>query len=270
MSTSSSTRRYLPALNIIAFALTLIVNALSSTGVLNNRTTQEISDSLPSFFTPAGFTFSVWGLIYLGLVAFVVYQALPSQRNNPNLQRIGFWFVISSLANIAWIFCWHWGLYVLTVPAMLLLLASLLIIYVRLGVGLPASARPFPVTRADRWLIDTPFGLYTAWITVANIANIATTLVALGWAGFGISGPTWAAIMILVAAAVATLVLIQRTDFAFAGVILWALFGIWSKQGAETIIAAAAIIAFVVVAIAATVGWRRTHSPQQPLQPSPA
>ncbi|MBX7233064.1 MAG: tryptophan-rich sensory protein [Caldilineales bacterium] len=255
----STSRRHLPLLNILAFILTLVVNFLSSAGVLNNRTTQEISDSLPSFFTPAGFTFAVWGVIYLGLAAFVVYQALPGQRNNPYLQRIGWWFVISSLANIAWIFAWHWGLYVLTVPAMLLLLVSLLIIYTRLGVGLPASARPYPVSRADRWLIDTPFGLYAAWITVANIANIATTLVSLNWGGFGISGPVWAAIMILVAAVVATLVLIKRTDFAFAGVILWALFGIWSKQGGETIIAIAAIIAFVVVAIAAVLGWRRSH-----------
>lgn len=259
MRTNPSTLRFLPLLNILFFVLTLFVNFLSSSGSLNNRTTQEISDSLPSLFTPAGFTFAVWGVIYLALAAFVIYQALPSQRTNPHLQRIGYWFIVSSLANIAWIFAWHWGLYVLTVPFMLLLLIALLVIYVRLGIGLPAAARPFPVTRGSRWLIDTPFGLYAAWITVANIANVATTLVSLQWGGFGIPGAIWAAIMILVAAIVATLVLIRRTDFAFAGVILWALFGIYSKQGSETSIAIAAIIAFIVVAIAAALGWRRTR-----------
>ncbi len=259
MRTNPSTPRFLPLLNIVFFVLTLVVNFLSSSGALNNRTTQEISDSLPSFFTPAGFTFAVWGVIYLGLAAFIIYQALPSQRTSPYLGRISYWFIISSLANIAWIFAWHWGLYVLTVPFMLVLLVSLLIIYVRLGIGLPATARPFPVTRSDRWLIDTPFGLYAAWITVANIANIATTLVSLDWNGFGIPGPIWAAIMILVAAIVATLVLIRRADFAFAGVILWALFGIYSQQGSQASIAVAALLAFIVVVIAAVLGWRLTH-----------
>jgi hypothetical protein len=237
----------LPLLNILAFVLTLLVNGLSSVGLLNGRTPAAISDSLPSYFTPANFTFAIWSVIYLGLTAFIVYQALPTQRINPNLTAIGPWFILASLGNMGWIFAWHWGYYVLTVPLMLLILVALLVVYVRLGIGLPAAQRPHPVTRTDRWLIDTPFSLYLAWITVANIANAATTLVSLGWNGFGLPGPTWAAIMVVIAGLVTALLLRRRTDFVFAGVILWALIGIFAKQGGETVIAGAVAIATVLI-----------------------
>ncbi|MCS7040468.1 MAG: tryptophan-rich sensory protein [Anaerolineae bacterium] len=247
LATTHEGRRLLPFLNVLFFVLTLLVNGLSSVGLLNGRTPAEISDSLPSFFTPANFTFAIWSVIYLGLSSFIVYQALPSQRANPQLAGIGPWFILASLGNMGWIFAWHWGYYVLTVPLMLLLLVALMVIYVRLGIGLPAAQRPYPVTRADRWFIHTPFSLYLAWITVANIANAATTLVSLGWDGFGLPGPVWAAILVVTAALVTVLVLRRRTDYAFAGVILWALLGIFAKQGAETVIAVAVAIAAILI-----------------------
>jgi len=248
--TTQSTRRLLPFLNLFAFLLTLLVNVLSSAGLLNGRTPAAISDSLPSSFTPANFTFAIWSLIYLGLTGFIVYQALPAQRHNPNLAAIGPWFLLASLGNMGWIFAWHWGYYVLTVPLMALLLVALLVVYIRLGIGLPAGQRPYPVTRADRLLIDTPFSLYLAWITVANIANVATTLVSLGWDGFGLPGPVWAALLVMVAGLVTVLLLRRRTDFVFAGVILWALVGIFAKQGRETVIAVAVIAAMTLIVIA--------------------
>lgn len=261
LPTTQSSRRLLPSLNIVAFLLTLLVNALSSVGLLNGRTPAAISDSLPSYFTPANFTFGIWSLIYLGLTGFIVYQALPAQWSNPNLAAIGPWFILASLGNMGWIFAWHWGYYVLTIPLMALILVALLVVYVRLGIGLPAGQRPYPVTRTDRLLIDTPFSLYLAWITVANIANVATTLVSVGWDGFGLPGPVWAAIMVMVAALVTAWLLRRRSDFAFAGVILWALIGIFAKQSRETVIAAA-VIAAVAVIVIALIGFNRARLSQ--------
>lgn len=260
LATTHNGRRLLPFLNVLFFVLTLLVNGLSSVGLLNGRTPAEISDSLPSFFTPANFTFAVWSVIYLGLTGFIVYQALPTSRVNPYLTAIGPWFILASLGNMGWIFAWHWGYYVLTVPLMLLLLAALLVVYLRLGIGLPAAQRPYPVTRSDRWFIDTPFSLYLAWITVATIANAATTLVSLGWDGFGLPGPVWAALMVLIAGLVTVLLLRRRTDYPFAGVILWALLGIVAKQGGEAVIAGAAGIAAVLILIASILASKRRIS----------
>jgi translocator protein len=93
------------------------------------------------YFTPANFAFSIWGLIYLGLTGFVIYQALPSQRNNPMMRRVGYPFALTSVLNGIWLFAWHYEYFVLSVFVMLALLATLLTIYVRLDLGLPADKR---------------------------------------------------------------------------------------------------------------------------------
>ena len=122
-------------LNLIALLGTVIVNGLANALPFNGITTGEISDSFPVLFTPAGYVFSIWGVIYLLLFGFAVYQALPSQRDNPRLERIGYWFVLSSLFNAVWIFLWHYGYFLLTLLAMLGLLVSLIVIYQRLQIA---------------------------------------------------------------------------------------------------------------------------------------
>lgn len=268
MTTSLAGRRWLPLLNIVAYILTVFVNFLSSALPLNGRTAGEISDSLPSYFTPAGYAFAIWGLIYLSLGAFVVYQALPSQRHNPHIQRIGPLFVLASLANIAWIFSWHYELYALSILLMVSLLAVLLVTYVRLGIGLRDEERAQPLTRADKLLIDFPLSIYFAWINVATVANIASVAAVLGWNGFGIPGPTWAVIMMLVAAAIGSALLVKHANFAYAGVFVWALMAIRAKQGGIDMIATTALIASALIIAAAFVGWWR-HTRTSRSQPQP-
>jgi translocator protein len=241
--------------NIVAFVAVLAVNVLSNALPLNGRTAGEISDSLPSFFTPAGYTFSIWSVIYLGLLGFAVYQALPAGRARPFQRQIGWLFVASSLANIAWLFAWHYGYYALSVLFMGALLLILIAIYLRLNIGRPNPALP----PADRLLVQAPFSLYLGWITVATIANVASVAPYLGWDGFGIPGQTWSAVMMGVAAAVAGLLLINRRNLAYAAVLIWALFGIRAAYPAEQLIVNSASSAAALIALLTLAGYWRTR-----------
>ncbi len=234
---------WMPWINLLALGLALVVNALANTLPINGQTTGEISDRFPVYFVPAGYVFAIWGLIYLGLLAFGVYQALPAQRDNPSLRRIGPWFALGCVANAAWIVLWHYEFFVLTVPVMLLLLVSLIIIYLRLGIG---QSR---VSSAELWLVHVPFSIYLGWITVATVANITDALYYLGWSGWGIGAQSWAVIMLFVAATVALLVNWTRADVAYVLVIVWAFAGIAVKQADVALVARAARALAVVVAL---------------------
>lgn len=255
MNTNLRNTRFLPVLNIIAFLAVVFVNFLSNALPLNGRTAGEISDALPSYFTPAGYTFSIWGLIYLALLGFVIYQALPAQRGAPFQRQIGPLFVISSIANIAWLFAWHYGFYVVSILVMAGLLLSLIAIYLRLDIGRPHAASNI----TQKLFVHVPFSLYLGWITVATIANVAGVAGGyLGWDGLGLSGPLWSALMMFVAVAVAGLLLLRRSDPAYAAVLVWALFGIRAAYPGIPLIANSALIAAGVIAVMTLVAWVRT------------
>ncbi len=266
MTNVKTNPKILQFFNIMAFVLVIVVNGLSNALPLNGRTAGEISDLLPSYFTPAGYTFSIWGLIYLALLGYTIYQAIPAQRERPYQQRIGWLFVASSLANAAWIFSWHFGFYALSVLLMISLLVSLIAIYARLKIGLPGQA----VAKTELAFVHVPFSLYLGWITVATVANIASVSAHLGWDGFGIAGPIWAVIMMAVAVLVAGLLLFNRRDFAYAGVLVWALFGIRAAQTAEPLVATVAVVTAVLITILAFIGYFRTRKTNGKLTPKMA
>ena len=125
---------------IFTVIVTLVVNTLANVLPLNGLNTGQISDRFHVYFVPAGYVFAIWGVIYLGLIAYTVFQALPAQRANPRLRATGWWVALGGLANSAWIFFWHYQQFPLTLVAMLVLLATLIITYVRLGIGrMPAQ-----------------------------------------------------------------------------------------------------------------------------------
>jgi benzodiazapine receptor len=187
--------------------------------------------------------FSIWSLIYLGLIAYAVFQLLPAQRENIRMRHTGWWFVLSSAANSIWLFLWHYGYFALSVVAMLTLLISLIAIYQRLGVHQQT------VPPAERWLVHLPFSIYLGWITVATIANITAFLDSINWNGFGISPEIWTFIMLAVAATVAGLMAYTRGDIAYLVVLIWAFIGIGVEQSDTQQIAYAAYIAATIVAL---------------------
>lgn len=209
---------------ILALALTIFVNYLSNALPLNNRTTAAISDSFPVRFTPAGYVFSIWGVIYLGLMIYAIYQVLPRQRTNPRLRAIFWPFLISCAANSSWIFAWHYGLYPLSLLIMLTLLGALIVLYARLypSFGLASTA--------ERWTTHLPFRIYLGWVSVATIANATIVLYALGWQGAPLGADDWAAFMIFAATLIGFFFALRLRDVAYTLVLVWAFIGIYVQQ----------------------------------------
>ena len=226
--------------NILSVVLALTVNILASTLPLNGQNTGEISDRFQVFFVPAGYVFAIWGVIYIGWIAFAVYQALPAQKESPRLRKLGYLFALSGLLNAAWLFCWHYNQFGLSVLVMLGLLGLLIASYLRLDVGRT------PVGTAEKWCVDVPFSIYLGWISVAAIANVTDWLYFVNWNGFGIAPEIWAVIMLLVASLVGVMMALTRRDSAYLFVFAWSFAGIAVKQAAVPMVAYAAWAAAVV------------------------
>ncbi len=248
--------------NLVAVVVTLGVNGLANALPLNGRTTGSISDSFQVLFVPAGYVFSIWGLIYLGLIGFAIYQALPAQQTNPRLRKIGWLFALSCIFNSAWIFFWHYGYFVLTLVMMVSLLLTLIVIYLRLDIGRT------PARGAEKWLVNIPFSIYLGWITVATIANVTDVLWYLGWNGWPLSPEAWFVIVMATAVVIVTAVALTRGDIAYMLVIIWAFVGIAVKQAGNPVVVTTTwmMTAIVVAALVAGV-WVNRDRARRSMQP---
>jgi hypothetical protein len=225
----------------------VLVNILAgSTTLLGGKNTADISDANLTLITPAGYVFSIWGVIYVLLGIFVIFQALPREKKKEYHEKIGWLFVLSSVFNIIWIFLWQFEYLVFSVVLMFLLLASLILIYLRLDIG------KSEVGIREKITIHLPFSTYLGWITIASIANVSVTLVSLDWDGFGISPETWATLIVIIALIITILVLVTRKDIAYGLVIIWAFVGIAvgqsGNQSIVTLTQASAIIVLITLA----------------------
>ncbi len=227
----------------VVLLATIVINVLADALPINGLNTGRISDGFHVYFVPAGYVFAIWGIIYIGLIAYAVYQALPSQKENPRLQATGWWVVLGGLANSAWIFLWHYLQFVGTLGAMLILLATLIAVYMRLGIN------QFKVSAGENWAVRVPFSIYLGWITVATIANVSDVLDYLKWNRFGISDATWMVIMLAAVVLISGLMNFLRRDIAYALVILWALAGIAARFPAEGMVTVAVWVTFGMVAV---------------------
>lgn len=222
-----------PFTNLAGFLATVIVNALANTLPINNKTTAELSDQYPNLFVPAGLTFSIWGLIYILLAVFVIYNFVVAFNkgadNRIAFEKIGFLFFIASILNIGWIFAWHFELVSISLVFMLLLFGSLLSIYLKLGIGKKGTSNK------EKYMIHLPFSIYLGWITIATIANVTALLVNMGWNGFGLSEEFWTVLVIVVGILIALFMLMRRRDVFYCVVIVWALLGIALKRLADVV-----------------------------------
>ncbi len=238
-------------LNIAAYAIMVLMNFLANVLPINRLNTGEVSDMYPNLFAPAGFTFAIWGLIYLALLAFSVFQARDIFSRNKKsmvfLDKIGVLFVVSSLLNAIWIIAWHYLQIGLSLIIMLALLLVLVKIYLNLEVGIRAYSR-----EESLWVI-LPFSIYLGWIVVATIANVTAWLVAAGWGGFGISEVFWTALVIVAATYINLMFLKHRKDLAVSCVAVWALLGIAVKRSVtepvEALVVSISIVALAFLAL---------------------
>lgn len=227
--------------NLFSVILALTVNVLATTLPLNGQDTGEISDRFQVYFVPAGYVFAIWGVIYIGWIAFTIFQFQSSQKESPRLRRLGYLFAFSNLANAAWLFCWHYNRFGLSVLVMLTLLGLLIACYIQLNVNRTS------VTPVEYWSVDIPFGLYLGWITVATVANIADWLYLVEWNGFGIPAQTWAIIMLAVASLLGLAMALTRRDVAYLIVLVWAFVGIAIKQVSAPMVVLSSWIAAVIM-----------------------
>lgn len=257
MSTNRTAVKILVAVTYLAMVGT---NYLANGLPLNGRRTGDVSNAYPSLFTPAGITFSIWGVIYLLLGAHVLYQ-LGLFRDRPEtpeqaalLNRVGVLFAVSSLANTAWVFAWHYDVIPLSAVLITVILVCLALIV--------TTVRRANLVGRERWLVGVPFSVYFGWTTVAVVANMTVLLVSLNWNGFGLSDAVWATVMVLVAAGIGTVTMVRNRDVAYGVVLIWAFAGILLRQvsdagsglgGRYPAIIAAAVVSLVVFVVAQAV-----------------
>ena len=242
----------LSILNLLGFLGTVVVNALANILPINNITTGALSDLYPNLFVPAGLTFAIWGLIYVLLGIFVIYPLLPRVRRDPQevefVQKIGPLFFISCLANIGWIFAWHYQILPLSLVFMLILLGCLLVIYLRLKVGKSEG------TKAERYFVHLPFSVYLGWITIATIANVTALLVNINWNTWGLGEQFWAVAVIAVGIAIALSMLFTRKDIYYSLVVDWALLGILLKRLSVTTVPDQSVVVVTIVGLVLITG----------------
>jgi hypothetical protein len=237
-------------LNLLGFLGTVVVNALANILPINNITTGALSDLYPNLFVPAGLTFAVWGVIYVLLGIFVIYPLVPRVRRDPQkiqfVNKIGPLFFISCLANIGWIFAWHYQILPLSLVLMLILLGCLLAIYLRLEVGKSEAIK------AERYFVHLPFSVYLGWITIATIANVTALLVSRRW---GLDHQQfWAVAVIIVGIAIALSVLFTRKDIFYCLVVDWAVLGILLKRLSDTTMADQSVVIVTIAGLVLITG----------------
>jgi translocator protein len=231
--------RRLAIINALALVAVLIVNFLSNSLPINGQTAGEISDRLGVMFTPAGYVFSIWSLIYLLLIIWVGAQFFPKTKNNPVYERVGYWFAISCILNIAWLLLFHYEFFNLTLVAMVGLLLSLIVIYLRIE----------KVTGPS--LFRTPFSVYLGWVSVATIVNVGIVLTVNEVSTFGVAPEVWTALLLVVGAALAIWFMMYNRDLIYPLVFIWAFIGIAVERSEYPIIV---YTAWAMVALIA-IGW---------------
>jgi translocator protein len=254
----SQTNNVRQIVNIFALGATITINALANILPINGLNSGEISDLYPSLFTPAGYVFSIWSLIYLLLIAFVVFQALPSQRENPRLERLGYTFALSCLFNSLWIFAWHYRQVFLSELLIVGLLISLLVCYQRLQTE-QVNKDELKVSRAERVATHLTFSIYTGWLTVAVVANTCVLLLEWGITG-GSFAPMWGVIAVLAALTIGAAFTYLRKDMAYGLVLVWAFIGIAVAQAGNTpsVVITASLAAVVMLGLSLWRGLARS------------
>lgn len=211
---------------LVAIFSTIAINTISNFFPPDGVDMASLSDIL---FTsvqilPANYAFAIWGLIYLGLISFGIYQVLLSQRQNPSLQRSGYLLVIACISQCAWIYLFLARQFPLSAIAMLGILLPLIIMYQRLRIDVQF------ISQSERWFIRIPISIYLGWITAAFVVNVSLALYSLNWDGWQIAAPIWTILMIMVATAIAALIIIKYQDYAYTVVIIWTLVAIAIRQ----------------------------------------
>lgn len=212
----------------LTYLLMVAVNILANALPLNGTSTGDVSDAYSNLFAPAGYAFSIWGVIYLLLGLHVLYQfglfhtASQGTGRAELLNKVGWYFSISSLANTAWVFAWHYDLIAVSVALIVVILICL--------AAVSQTVRAADPPLRDRLFVGVPFSVYFGWTTVATVANVTVLLVSLDWDGFGVADSDWTIAVLLLAMAIGTATMLRNRDIAYGLVLIWAYVAILVKH----------------------------------------
>jgi hypothetical protein len=217
-------------INLVAattFFLALILNSLANLLPINGLSTGVISDTYENYFAPAGFTFSIWALIYALLAGYVIWRLknLKQSEDNPNnrfLYQVDVAFIISNIANALWILSWHYLSFYLSFLMMVVILVCLAYINLQF--------------KGDQDITTIPFRVYFGWIIIATVANLTTVIVADAntyywlWNGGEVSEQILTIIILLITILIGNLIIFRQKDPFVGGVIIWSLIGIFARH----------------------------------------
>ena len=238
-------KKQLQIANGFFLVFTIVFNYLSNTGIFNGKTIANVSDQYHNLFTPAGYAFSIWGFIYILLIGFVFYTGRSLFNTSKNegdtfVEKIGWWFVISCLANCTWIVTWLYGYTGISVLVLLIAFIALLIILLQ--------ALKYNSTMSQKWFINFPFQIYAGWVSVALIAAVSAWLTKINWSAFDISEEKWTIVMIVIATIIHLLMTFKKNAPIFALVAVWALVAIAvaNKEVSQYIFISALVAAGII------------------------
>ncbi len=260
-------RQFLVVFSIVSL---IVMNYLSNTGVFGGQTNGDVSNKYHTLITPAGYAFSIWGIIFLGLLAFAIYQALPSQRTNPRFRAVGWWVVLNAFCNAIWSPLFNNERIGVALVVILVMLFSLVIIEQRLlearhvpvvAPDLDATLPEVSANAAQTWLARIPFSIYFGWLTVATILNVAVYLDATEFGLMGLSEPTWATAILVVGLMVGAFVFNRYRSVAYILVFAWAYAAIAVEQSGNGQVQLIAVVGAVIAVLLAITGFFSRKTP---------
>jgi len=219
--------KMLAVVNAVSVVLVIYVNYYSQVVSINGNNVGELSARYDNLFTPAGYAFSIWGIIFLGLIAYALHQLITVFGKSDSqivVQQTGYWFALANVGNATWVIVWLYELTALSVIVMSVILVSLLMVVVR------TKMKQIKVKRGILLLNWLPVIIYTGWISVAIIANTSAYLSKIGWEGGFLSEVQWTFAMIVIAALVNVFMVLKKNMWEFGLVGIWALMAIYMRQ----------------------------------------
>ncbi|RAZ66036.1 tryptophan-rich sensory protein [Planococcus maitriensis] len=214
----------------LAFIAVVTMNALANILPFNGQTTGEISDRVPVLFTPAGYAFSIWSVIYILLAIWIIGFWLRLKKGVHPSAKVSLYFILSTIFNITWLLCWHYEFFIWSIAAMIAYLLSLIALYLEYGNGERGFTQRLPVS------------VNLGWISVATIANISYVLTFYNWSGWGLSDQLWTVIMLTVATALALHIRFHHSDIPLTLVFIWAFVAIAVRHGMDEMLVSTAAL----------------------------
>ncbi len=235
------------ALNLTLALAQPVVAVLANTGV-TGPSIGEVSNRYPTYVVPAGYTFMIWNLIFALSLGYGIWQALPAQRENILLRRVGWWTASALAATSLWTLVFQRSLFILSLVVMAALLASLVGVAVRLA----QYVRGFSL--AEQWLVHVNFSAFLGWITIATVANVGQVLTAYEWSGWGAEAETWGIVAVLAAGAIASAVTVAlKSNIPYALAVIWGLVGLTVNHFAGGVPTSSNTVGAVAAAVAVQV-----------------